>query len=345
MAQVYANKLPSQLGQALARVYLVAGDDELLRDEACQLVRHAAQQRGFDNSEKFVHDQGFDWSKLQEACSALSLFSEQKFLELKLASAKIGSSGSAAMQECISALGDDTVLLVSAPRVEGKPRWVQEIIDSGIYVPIYPLEPRQLPGWLQQRARNRGLQLSQDAAELLAERVEGNLVSAVQELEKLALLSPGNAVDAQAVADSVADSTRFSAFNMLDRAIDGNPRAACKALQKIREEGTEPVAVIGAVAYQLRNLLALMDYASRNQLANGFKAKRVLQRRQAAIGNALSRLTVDELQRGLQLLARADTFCKSGHSQISWMALEAIVLSLSGKPLPASELLDSALAS
>ena len=148
-------------------------------------------------------------------------------------------------------------------------------------------------------------------------------------------------LDAELVETSVTDNARYSTFNMLDRAIDGDAKAACKALLKIREEGTEAIAIIGAVAYQLRNLLALAGYAKTRQLAQGFKAQRILPRRQKAVGAAVERLTMNELEQCVQLLGRADALYKSGQAQVCWMALEAVILSLAGKALNSNPVLAS----
>lgn len=342
--QIYADKLQSHLNDGLASVYLVASEDSLLRDDASRQIRAAAKKNDINEIQTFVQDAGFSWEQLLESCSALSLFAEKRLIELKLASAKIGKEGSQAVVECIniitSAPDPDTVLLVNAPRIEGKPAWVNEISSKGIYVPIYPPDAHELPKWLIQRATSNGLRLSREAAELLAERVEGNLVSAVQELEKLALLaSKDQTVSAELVETSVLDNARYSAFNMLDRAIDGESRAACKALQKIREEGTEGVAITGAIAYQVRTLLSLIEYSGRNQLAKGFKAQRVRFNRQKPLGIALKRLTATDLENCIHLLGRADYLYKTGQTQIGWQVLEAIVLRLAGKPLAVESML------
>jgi len=342
--QIYADKLQSHLNNGLASVYLVAGDDNLLRDDVARQIRSAAKKNDISEIQTFVQDNSFNWAQLLESCSALSLFAEKRLLELKLSSAKIGTEGSQAVVACINTINatpdPDTVLLINSPRIEGKPRWVTEISTRGIYVPIFPLDVHELPKWLIQRAKSTGLGLSREAAELLSERVEGNLVSAVQELEKLALLtSRDQTVSAELVETSVLDNARYSAFNMLDRAIDGECRAACKALQKIREEGTEGIAVTGAIAYQVRSLLSLIEYQRQNQLAKGFKAQRVLFKRQKPLGIALKRLTAADMENCIQLLGRADKLYKTGQTQIGWQILEAIILRLAGKPLAVESML------
>jgi len=120
---------------------------------------------------------------------------------------------------------------------------------------------------------------------------------------------------------------------MLDHAIDADARSACKALQKIREEGTEGIAIIGAIAHQVRNLIALHEYAGQNQLTKGLKALRILHKRQNAVGNAVKRLSLSDLQNCTRLLGKADNLYKTGHGQIGWLTLEAVILRLAGKPL------------
>ena len=186
--QIYSNKLAANLKQSLSPIYLVAGDDILLQNEACDEIREACSKKGYDERERFNFETGFDWQSWNESCNALSLFSNQRIIELRLPSSKIGTAGSEAISRYCENPSQDTIVLIISARIEGNPKWVKAATQTGVYVPIYPLDNNQLPSWLKQRAQKNNLTLAHDAAELLAERVEGNLMAAAQELDKLALL-------------------------------------------------------------------------------------------------------------------------------------------------------------
>lgn len=333
--QIYANKLSGHLKQSLAPVYLIAGDDILLQNEACDEIRAAADKQGFSERERFSYDNGFDWMSWHDSCNAMSLFASQRLIELRLPSSKIGTAGSEAINRYCKNPPPDTVLLIISARVEGSPKWVKAASALGVYVPIYPLDNEQLPSWLKRRAKTLHLTLAHDAAELLAERVEGNLMAAAQELDKLALLLAKNSnVDRQTIGKAVADSARFSAFNAFDHAIDGDAQSACRALRHLQEEGNEPAAIIAPLAYQLRNLSQLKHFEAKNKLADGLKSLRINKKRQSATSALVSKLSSAQLSQYVRLAAEADICSKSVNKESAWLLIEMILLGLAGKPLP-----------
>lgn len=333
--QIYANKLAAQLSKTLSPIYLVAGDDMLLRNDACELIRNTALKQGFDERERHNHDSNFDWNSWSDSCNALSLFASKRLIELRLSSSKIGTEGSKAISQYIENPAPDCILLIISPRIEGKPKWFNGIVAKGAYVPIYALDTNQLPQWLIQRAKQNKLVLTSDAAELLAERVTGNLMAAAQELEKLSLShTPNSTIDAEAIEKAVSSSARYTVFNMLDLAVNGEAKNACRALRHLREEGTEAVATIAAIAHQLRNLLLLKGYQQQGGLDSGFKTLRIFAKKQPSVRNALKRLSAEQLEDCVQLASRADIMSKSGQRGTSWSVIEMILLALSGHSLP-----------
>lgn len=341
--QIYADKLAGQLKQGISPLYLVAGDDLLLRDDACEQIRSAAQSSGYDACERHFQDQQFSWTSWLDSCNSLSLFGDKRLIELRLQSAKIGLEGAKAVNAYLERPATDAVLLIIAPRVEGKPKWLSNFIAQGVYIPIYPLDQTKLPSWLIQRAAGKNLKLDRDAAQLLAERVTGNLMAAVQELEKLALSHSADSDGASRITigeieKSVSDSAQFSAFNMLDYAIDGNAALACRALRHLLEEGTEIPALLGAVAHQLRNLSQLKSFQDNNQLDAGFKSTRIFAKRQPAFKKALQRLTAAQIDQCIMLASKADIMSKSGQRAASLSAIEMVVFSLAGHALPTQKI-------
>lgn len=183
-------QLPKHLQGNLAPVYVISGDDPLLCQEAGDAVRLAARQQGFDERQVFSADANFDWGTLLQAGASLSLFAQKRVLELRLPSGKPGDKGAAALIEYCARPADDTLLLVSLPKLDGsaqKTKWGKALIEGQQvqFVQIWPVDTQQLPQWINQRLAQAGLSAQRDAVELIAARVEGNLLAAAQEIEKL----------------------------------------------------------------------------------------------------------------------------------------------------------------
>lgn len=332
--QIYANKLSQHLKQTLAKVYLVAGDEILLQNEACDEIRQACAKSGFVDRERYNFETGFDWHGWQDSCNAMSLFASQRLIELRLPSSKIGTVGSEAITRFCNNPPQDTVLLIIAARIEGSPKWVKAVSKDGVYIPIYPLDHEQLPNWLKRRAKQQQLTLAHDAAQLLAERVEGNLMAANQELEKLALLvDKKTTLTRSIIGKAVADSARFSAFNCFDHAIDGDALSACRALRHLQEEGTEPAALVAAMAHQLRTLAQLKQFSEQGKMDDGMRALRVQRKRQSAVSHRVQSTSKAEFEQWTKLASQADLMSKSIDKENAWLLIEMVLLGLAGKPM------------
>ncbi|NNL57290.1 MAG: DNA polymerase III subunit delta [Pseudomonadales bacterium] len=340
--QLKPENLERHLAKGPAAAYLIAGDEILLQNDAADLVRERAVAAGYSEIKRNAQDNSFSWSEWLAQGNELSLFGEQRLLELRLSSAKIGTEGSAALCQYLDNPPPDTVLVVTCPRISGKPKWLQRFTASAVFVPIYPLAVEQLPQWLMRRGQRHQLALSADAAVLLAERIEGNLMAAVQELEKLALshassdasgAGKATAIDAETIDAAVTDSARFSAFDMLDHALKQNPVAACRALAHIREQGLDPAALLGAIGFELRRLDTLLAQRRQNRLDAGLKATRMIASKQAVLGKAVARLSEFDLERCIALAARADLLGKRGGTNQAFTLIEMLLLRLAGKPL------------
>ena len=181
-------QLAKHLQGNLAPVYVISGDEPLLCQEACDAIRAACRQRDFSERQVFNAEANFDWGLLLEAGASLSLFAEKRLLELRLPSGKPGDKGAAILLEYLQRPPEDTVLLVSLPKLDGstqKTKWAKALIDGegAQFIQIWPVDAQQLPQWIRQRLSQAGLAASQDAVDLIAARVEGNLLAAAQEIE------------------------------------------------------------------------------------------------------------------------------------------------------------------
>ena len=247
MTQVRVDQFAAQLKGDLAPVYFIYGDETLLVNECADAVRAAARQRGYSDRQVFSVESGFDWNSLLAASDSLSLFSERRILELRLPTGKPGKEGAGVLRAYAERPPEDTLLLVVSAKLEPAARrskWVRALDKAGVSVPVWPVEPAQLPAWIDRRMRAHGMQPSRDALQLLAERVEGNLLAADQEIEKLYLLHGSGSLDLETVTELVADSARYDIFGLVDAALAGDAVYAQRILGGLRAEGVEPVTQV-----------------------------------------------------------------------------------------------------
>ena len=246
--------LAAQLARELAPVYLLSGDEPLLVAEAADAVRARARAAGF--TDRVVHfiDRGSSWDDVRAAASNLSLFAVRHLLELRMPSGKPGVAGSAAIVGLIERRDPDTLLLIITERLERESQgasWVRAAEGHGAWMNARPVSRDRLPAWLEARARRSGLILDRGALALLADRTEGNLLAAQQEIDRLALTHQG-AIGAAELAASVADSARFDVFTLGDAARAGNAPRSLRIIEGLRAEGVEATLVLWALLRELR---------------------------------------------------------------------------------------------
>jgi DNA polymerase-3 subunit delta len=253
------DSLPAQLQQRLLPAYLVSGDDPLRVGEACDLIRARARAAGFsERAVFFIERSGSVWDEAQQAAQSLSLFAERRTIEIRLPTGKAGVAGGAALQRLLAAAGDDLLLLVITGKLERETagsEWVRALEARGAWLPVWPMTRAQLPAWLRQRARAAQLSMDEEAATMLAERCEGNLLAAQQEIDKLALLLPrGGRAGAAEVAASSAESARYDVFQLGEAVRNADAARALRIIGGLQAEGTEPPLVLWALLRELRSL-------------------------------------------------------------------------------------------
>jgi DNA polymerase-3 subunit delta len=262
--KINVNQLSTHLQKSLAPCYLVTGDEHLLVGEALDAIRAAARKQGFTSRDLHVATTGFDWSQLRDSGANLSLFAEKRIIELRVPTGKPGRAGSQAIADFVDVTDSDLLFIVVAPKLDRNSqsaKWVKALEGKGVSIPVWPIGLRELPGWIAERMRSTGLQPDRDAVKLIADRVEGNLLAAGQEIEKLRLLLGEGKVTADDVGDAVANSSRYDVFKLVDAALGGDAKRALRILSGLRAEGIEPVIVVWALTRELRTLALLTDSA------------------------------------------------------------------------------------
>lgn len=343
--KVFPDKLPEALNRSLPPVVIVAGDEPLLHQEACDAVRGAARSRGVEEREVLHVEQGFQWSQLLEASASLSLFASSKLIELRLGGAKLGQEGSKALKAYAEGLeGSDNILLLSMGKLdfrEQKSAWFKALDKLGLFVPVWPVDHQRLGFWLRDRAARHGLSLDMEAARLLGERTEGNLLAADQELQKLALLMPpGARLDAAAIAGGVEESARYDIFTLSDACLRGERERASRILAGLRGEGVEATLVLWVLTRELRTLLSLYQHLDQGQsFEHACKAQKppIFDKRRPAYQQALNRLPTKRLHKLLLFAQRLDLAIKGASPVPLWDGLHDLALTLAGGRGPLAE--------
>jgi DNA polymerase-3 subunit delta len=330
--KINADNLQQQLDSAFSPVYLIAGDEPLLVTEACDAVRAAARSHGYDERTVMVAERGFDWDSLNAAGSNMSLFGEKCLLELRLPTGKPGQAGARALLEYVEEPPQDTALLIISARLDRtaqKSKWVKALSSAGVFCPIYNIDEKRLPGWISARMRAAGLDPDREAVALLADRVEGNLLAAQQEIEKLLLLDGPGKVDIEAVRASVGDSSRFDVFQLADAAVGGDLKRCLRVLSGLRQEGVEPVLVSWALVREIRSLAGLAHAVSRGtSIGAAMASAHIWQSRQSLFASALRRHDLASAHMLVLQAAQTDATIKGARRGDAWACLQALSCAL-----------------
>ncbi len=333
--KIKVNQLSSHLQKNLAPCYLVTGDEHLLVSEALDAIREAARTAGFTSRDLHVATTGFDWTQLRDSGANLSLFAEKRMVELRVPTGKPGRSGSQAIADFVDSTDADLLFVVSGPKLDRSSqsaRWVKALEAKGVSVQVWPIGVRELPGWIANRMRQAGLQPDRGAVAVIADRVEGNLLAAGQEIEKLRLLLGEGKVTADDVSNAVADSSRYDVFKLVDAALGGDTRRALRILAGLRAEGIEPVIVVWALTRELRTLATLTDkVAQGTDLASGMQQTGVWRNRQALVRNCVGRHQHGDFHRLLKAASRADQAAKGQLRADPWQLSTSIVMGMAAR--------------
>lgn len=329
-------QLSGLLARSLAPVYMVSGDEPYQRDQACRLIREQASQAGYTERQVFHVERGFDWQSLLQAGSALSLFAEKRLIELRIPTAKPGVDGAKAIQAYMDALPADTILLIVTGKLDAsqqKAKWVKAIEHSGVFVPIWPIDPGRLPQWIGHALAQREMSATADAIALLVERVEGNLLAADQELEKLRLLFGPVHLEVAQVRDAVNQSARYDVFALVDAALEANASRVTRILYGLKAEGTEPILVLWALAREIRSLARMRQaIEAGTKVDTAMYQERVWEKRKTLIRKALSRFTLGEAQSWVVVCGQLDRVLKGVSTGRIWNDLLELALSMAGRP-------------
>ncbi len=339
--RINVDQLDSHLQRALQGFYWIAGDETLLVQEALAALRARGRAQGFTEWELFFVDRSFSWQTMLQAGNSLSLFADRKIIELRV-NGKLDEAGREALCQYLASPNPDNLLLLVTPKQESatlSTKWFKTLESAGVFVQVWPVDARGLPRWIAARMARLGLSADPDAIGLLCERVEGNLLAADQEIEKLGVLTGATPsrkvhVDRRQIMALVADSSRYNVFNLLDAALLGDARRCLKVLTGLRAEGGELLALLAMLARELRTLIAVRRrIAAGSTAAAAMSAEGVRKTHEAPVAAALERLSLSTLETLLQQARQVDLAVKGMSTADAWTELTDILLALSGTPV------------
>ncbi|HCA26697.1 MAG TPA: DNA polymerase III subunit delta [Betaproteobacteria bacterium] len=330
--KVSADRLSQQLARGLAPLYTVYGDELLLALEAADAIRAQALQAGFSERELFTVDGGFNWRTLKISGDSPSLFAAQRLLEIRIPSGKPGVEGGRALEAYCAALPPDTLTLVMLPKLDRqtqKSKWFQALDTTGVSVAATPVERSRLPRWIEQRLADQRQSAAPHTVRFLADRVEGNLLAAHQEIQKLGLLYPPGELSFEQVKDAVLDVSRYDVFKLTDAVLQGETARVVKILDGLNSEGADPILVLWALSREIRSLANIhFAVAGGTPLAQALRAEGVWESRHTLTRQALQRLSPAALAAALRHAAEIDRTIKGLARGDAWDMLLHLALAL-----------------
>jgi len=311
---ITCEELPRYLASGLKPLYVVYGDAMLLAIEAADNIRSAARASGYSERETFIADQHFKWAELRNSAQSLSLFATRKVVDLRIPSGKPGTEGGQALQDYCANLGGDVLTLISLPKLDWsaqKSQWFGALERYGVMVTADDIPRNALPRWIAGRLKRQEQTADGDTLEFLADRCEGNLLAAFQEIQKLALLFPAGTLSFEQVKSSVMDVARYDIFKLTEAMLSGNPERFVRIIEGLRAEGTSTVLVLWAMCDDIRTLGKLLQAVQRGvSWGNALRDLRVRRDKQGLIENAARRLKFLHIERAIQQAARLDKTIK-----------------------------------
>ena len=325
-------QLDKHLQGRLLPVYVLGGDEPLQIQEARDAIRAAAARQGFDERAVLSVETGFDWGALRAHADSLSLFGDKLVIDVRLVSGKPGDAGARALKDYAGNPPADNLLMVSMDKFDRgstATQWYKALEGAGAAIRTWPVDARNLGGWIRRRADARGLTISAAAAQALGERVEGNLLACAQEIDKLHMLHGEGQLDLEDVLRGAVDSARFDVFDLADAALAGDTARSLRILRGLREEGVAPPLVAWALTRELRSVSRMAgDMAGGASIDQIMGKYRVWDKRRGLVSRALRRQPAAVWLDILRQAASTDRATKGAGSP--WDALESLTLAMGG---------------
>ena len=330
--QLRLDALDTHLAKSLSPLYVIASDEHLLALEAADKIRKTARANGYTERDVLVVERSFKWGELLAANQSQSLFGDKKLIELRIPTGKPGKDGGQALQEYAANLNPDNLTIISLPKLDwatAKAAWVGTLQQAGVYIDIPLVERAHLPGWIANRLSAQQQNADRQCMDFIADRVEGNLLAAHQEIQKLGLLYPTGKLTFEQVHDAVLNVARYDVFKLNEAMLSGDAARLMRMMDGLKGEGEALPLVLWAVAEEVRTLLKLKSGVTQGkQLGMLLKEYRIWGPREKLMEPALRRISLATLQTALQEAAQIDKMVKGlrakAFSGDAWDALSQL---------------------
>ena len=320
--QLRAEQLEAHLKKSLAPLYVVHGDEPLLAIEAADAIRTAARAKGYTERDLFIAERYFDWGELLQAGASLSLFGGRKIVELRIPTGKPGTEGGKAIERYAGDLNPECLTLVSLPRLDKAGQnsaWFTTLAGAGVVIDLWKVERARLPEWIGQRLARGGQRAGREVLEFLADRVEGNLLAAHQEVQKLALLLPAGELSLGDVQAAVSNVARYDVQGLAEALLTGDLARYVRVLEGLRGEGEAPTFVLWAVSEELRAVSRILaGLSAGRQVEQLFRENRIWRNKESAMKAALRRFSQGTVDAALSHAAAIDRVIKGLAKGNAW---------------------------
>lgn len=330
--QLDSNQLNQHLAKTLAPLYVLVGDEPLALSECLDAIRFAARKSGADERNSYIVERNFNWQQIYQFAQALSLFSSARILEIHIPNGKPGVDGGKALIQLCANLIPDTTTIIVLPTLERDAKnsaWFSALQKTGVVIDLKEVSPNRLPQWLAARLALQNQSTDEISLSFIAHQVEGNLLAAHQEIQKLALLYSAGEISHEAVREAVLNVSRYDAFQLGDAVLAGDTARVSAILQGLQDEGENAVAVMNPLMWVLRPLLRIKQAESRKENINtAMTNARIYGDRQSLVKRALSRLSLRQLEAALQKLCDIDKTAKGMMQGDAWLELSRLCFGL-----------------
>jgi DNA polymerase-3 subunit delta len=330
--QLAQAQLEKHLNLGLQPLYALVGDEPLAQQESIDAIRLAARSQGFDERNSLTVDRTFNWQQIQSYGQSISLFSSQRLLEINIPSGKPGVDGGKALQALASAAIPDTSVVIILPKLEREAKnsaWFSSLEKQAVTIYVDEVNAAHLPKWIANRLAMQGQHTGQQTLAFLAHQVEGNLLAANQEVQKLGLLYPQGELSDASVRDAVLNVSRYDAFQLGEAVLVGDAARTARILQGLQDEGENAVAVMSPLLWVLRPLVRIKQAEMRgDNIMNAMTSARIYGDRQSLVKRALARLSLRQLEAALQKLADIDKTAKGVMLGDAWLEISRLCFGL-----------------
>lgn len=325
-------QLKQHLEQGLKPLYVLTGDEPLAQRECLDELRQAARDSGMDERASLTVDRYFNWQQISAFGQSISLFASQRLLEINIPNGKPGIEGCKALQALAEKPIEDTVVIIILPKIDWKDQksaWYSSLEQSSVFLVLQEIGTQQLPQWIAKRLASQGQQTDAATLEFIAHQVEGNLLAAHQEIQKLGLLYPKGVLTSEAVREAVLNVSRYDAFQLGEAVLAGDSERTVRILQGLQDEGAQPVAVMNPLLWVLEPLVKIKQAEARGEsISTVMQQARIYGDRQNLVKRAIARLSMRQLQAALFKLAEIDKTAKGLLKGDAWLEISRLCFGL-----------------